>query len=144
MRARVSLLACLAVTVVAMAVPASASAQRQEGLVNVNVSDNVVQVPIGVAANVCGVSAAVLAQMVTGPVDCTTTVDTNAVSASPGGGGGNARQEGLINLNIEDNVLQVPIGVAANICGVGVGVLSQQVILPVTCEARTRPRAQNN
>ena len=55
----------------AMAVPASAPAQPlvTGGLVNVTLSDvvdvnnnNVIaQVPIGVAANVCGVSAAVLA-----------------------------------------------------------------------------------
>ena len=53
---------------------ASLSAQQQEGLVNVNVSDNeileelnlsapiTVQAPIGVAANVCEVNANVLAE----------------------------------------------------------------------------------
>ena len=57
--------------------PAIAQQTRQEGLVNVNVanvlndlnvdvSNNTVQVPIGVAANVCGVNANVLAQQATG------------------------------------------------------------------------------
>ncbi len=70
----------------AVAVPASA---QQSGLVNVNVSNvlnnldldllnnslnnNTVQVPIGVAANVCGVNANVLAaqRKSGGPVTCT-------------------------------------------------------------------------
>lgn len=60
----------------ALAFPAAASAQQQEGLINVTVSaDNTdvlnelqlsapinVQVPIGIAANVCGIDANLLAQ----------------------------------------------------------------------------------
>ncbi len=39
----------------------SALAQtEQDGLVNINVEDNVVQVPVSVAAEVCGIDAAVL------------------------------------------------------------------------------------
>ena len=78
------LIAAAAVSI--LAVPAAA---QQSGLVNVNVSDvlnnldldllnnslnnNTVQVPIGVAANVCGVNANVLAgQRKSGdPVTCT-------------------------------------------------------------------------
>lgn len=41
---------------------APALATTQKGLVNVNVEDVAVQVPIGVAANVCGVDANILAQ----------------------------------------------------------------------------------
>ena len=65
----------LALAIVFSLVLTPALAQRQEGLVNVNVSNvlndlnisdnlnnNTVQVPIGVAANVCGVNANVLAQ----------------------------------------------------------------------------------
>ena len=80
------------------AVSAPAMAQQQSGLVNVNVgdvavdlnriiSDNninvqapigaIVQVPIGVAANVCNVSAAVLArQDAAGDAACTATNQT--------------------------------------------------------------------
>jgi hypothetical protein len=56
------------------------AAQQQEGLVNVNVTDVgvVVQVPIGIAANVCGVNAAVLAEQLPGDVEC----DADAQSAA--------------------------------------------------------------
>src|SRR3712207_2507458 len=56
----------------------SALAQQQEGLVNVaiDVEDNVVQVPIGIAAQVCGIDAAVLAQQEnTDDAVCTITQD---------------------------------------------------------------------
>jgi len=62
----------------AAAAPSGASPVITGGLVNVTVTDVVshnttnVQIPIGVAANVCGVAANVLAQRTsTGPVDCT-------------------------------------------------------------------------
>jgi hypothetical protein len=66
-RTRVVAVASAAALSVALAAPASA---QQAGLVNVEISDVldvtgnaiVVQVPIGVAANVCGVNVAVLAQ----------------------------------------------------------------------------------
>ena len=41
--------------------PAGAAQQNQNGLVNVAVQNVAVQVPIGVAANVCGINAAVIA-----------------------------------------------------------------------------------
>jgi hypothetical protein len=49
-----------------------AAAQQQEGLINVNVTDVgvVAQVPIGIAANVCGVNANVLAEQLPGDVEC--------------------------------------------------------------------------
>ena len=51
----------LAVAAVLAAAPAASAQPRQEGLVNVNVEDVVLQVPIGVAANVCNLDVAVLA-----------------------------------------------------------------------------------
>jgi len=53
-----------------------ASAQPQRGLVNVLIEDVNVQVPIGVAANVCGVSVAVLAALPPGAqfTDCDSAV----------------------------------------------------------------------
>jgi len=60
------------------AIPALAQPVFTGGLINVNVTDVVtleevaVQVPIGVAANVCGLSVGVLAELAEqGPVDCT-------------------------------------------------------------------------
>jgi hypothetical protein len=63
---------------------APALAQQQEGLVNVNVSDvdvgviANVQVPVAIAANVCGVAVNVLAEQLPGDVEC----EANAESAA--------------------------------------------------------------
>jgi 2-keto-4-pentenoate hydratase len=72
-----AVLATAAVSLGLVAGPAAAQ-PRQEGLVNVNITDVLtnnevaVQIPIGVAANVCGVQANVLAQGgLQEPVDCT-------------------------------------------------------------------------
>lgn len=123
---------------------ASASAQtNQEGLVNVAVTDNTVQIPIGVAANICGVSAAVLSQQIdTGTVDCDALANATAFSMGNGGGGG-AQQNGLVNVAITDNTIQIPVSAAANICGVGVSVLSEFVdTSDVACTARSRGSAR--
>jgi hypothetical protein len=60
------------------AAPANAAPVVTGGLVNVTITDVLsgdqinAQIPIGVAANVCGVAANVLAQRtLTAPVDCT-------------------------------------------------------------------------
>src|SRR4051812_4312494 len=55
MRIRV-LLALTAAVLAGLVATVSASAAHQNGLVNVAVVDNTVQIPIGVAANVCGVA----------------------------------------------------------------------------------------
>ncbi|MGY1697003.1 MULTISPECIES: hypothetical protein [unclassified Geodermatophilus] len=55
---------------VALAAPASAQPVFTGGLVNVNIEDVNVQIPIGVAANVCGVSVAVIAEVQPAPFDC--------------------------------------------------------------------------
>jgi hypothetical protein len=72
----------------AMAQPVTGGPVVSGGLVNVNVSDidlgviANVQVPIGIAANVCGVQAAVLAQDFAqdGEAECDATVDQAAES----------------------------------------------------------------
>src|SRR4051812_7799321 len=113
-----------------------ASAAHQNGLVNVAVVDNTVQIPIGVAANVCGVAVNVLAEgTLTIPVDCTAISGATATGpGSTGGGGGN--QSGLVNLYVANNTIQVPIGIAANICGVSANVLATFTgVGPVSCDA---------
>ena len=80
----------MALTVAMLAMPASAQpVVIGGGLVNVNVSGNTIQVPIGVAANVCDVNAAVLVQEFedNGTADCDATVESIA-SRGPGQGGG--------------------------------------------------------
>jgi hypothetical protein len=61
---------------------------RQEGLVNVLVSDVLVQVPVSVAANVCDVNVAILATVLDQAHACTATADA-AATPGPGPGGGN-------------------------------------------------------
>jgi len=135
-RARLSVFATAA-TLSLGAAAGPAEAAPQDGLVNVNVVGNTVQVPIGIAANVCGVQANVLAAAnLASPVNCTSMADATATRSGGGGSGGGGRQSGLINLNITDNVIQVPVGVAANICGVQANILAAgNVAGPVTCDA---------
>ena len=115
--------ALIAMLTVVAASPASAQT-RQQGLVNVAVTDTTVQVPIALAANICGVAVNVLATAANlGDVDCTAT--GVAVAEDQGGNGNNnVRQNGLINLAITNTTIQVPVAVAANVCGLAVNVLA--------------------
>jgi len=124
MKVRVTL-AALAATLVALVATAAAGAQNQSGLVNVAVVNNTVQVPIGIAANVCGVSVDVLTQgILTGDTACHAVSGATATFAGGHGGGGGS-QQGLINLFVANNTIQVPVGLAANICGISAAVLAQ-------------------
>jgi hypothetical protein len=122
----------LALAVLTTAVPgfiatSSAVAQQQSGLVNVAVVDNIVQIPIGIAANVCDVSVNVLAQATsTNPVTCTAVAGATATSTG-NTGSGTGVQQGLVNIYVANNTIQVPVGIAANICGVAANVLAQNV-----------------
>ena len=131
-------MAAFAAAVSCLAGVSAASAQpQQNGLVNVAVVDNTVQIPIGVAANVCDVAVNVLATAtVTSPADCTAVAPATAFSTGGGGGGGGGSQSGLVNLWVSDNTIQVPIGIAANICDVAVNVLAQGTATgPAECAA---------
>lgn len=120
----------------ALAGPASAANNvDQQGLVNLALTDTTVQLPIAIAANVCGVAVNVLAnQTGAAPVDCTATGTTEAQRAE--GGPNNTRQRGLVNVAVTDTTIQVPIAIAANVCGVTVNALSTATAAaPVTCTA---------
>lgn len=128
-RRNARLTALLAVSILAVGVAAApASAQTQQrGLVNVAVVDNTVQIPIGVAANVCEVQVGVLASALQqGPTPCTAVAGATATAPAPGPDG-TTRQNGLVNLAVTDNTIQVPVGIAANICGVQAGILATQL-----------------
>src|SRR3954462_3851107 len=129
-------LAALVAAVSCLAVASTAGAQPQSGLVNVAVVNNTVQIPIGVAANVCDVSVNVLAAgTLTSPADCNAVAGAPAYSTGDGGGGGGS-QHGLINLEVSNNTIQVPVAVAANLCDIAVNVLAQAVATgPASCNA---------
>jgi len=108
---------------------------QQEGLVNLNVDNVTVQIPVAVAADICGVSVDVLANgIVQGPVDC----DSGAIALADDDGEPSdpVDQDGLINVNITNVDVQVPVTVAANVCGLTVNVLAAALLAgPVTCDA---------
>lgn len=113
----------------------------QEGLVNVNLTDVTAQIPIAVAANVCDLNVAVLVDELTdGSAPCTASADPDAVVETEDGGP--VSQRGLVNVNVTDLVVQVPIGVAANVCDVNVGVLVGQLRdAAADCDATATPDA---
>src|SRR5688572_29798984 len=45
------------------------------------------------------------------------------------------RQEGLVNVAVEDVIVQVPVAVAANVCDVNVAVLAEVADDAAACEA---------
>ena len=116
------------------AVPAGAQG-NQEGLVNVYAEDTTVQIPIGIAANVCGVTVNALSSLVAqAPVDCE--AEGVSIADDPDSSSGGPRQRGLINVALVDTTVQVPVSVAANICGVAVNVLATAAAQgPVDCDA---------
>jgi hypothetical protein len=136
MKIRLTMAAFVAAVSCLAGVTAASAQPHQSGLVNVAVVDNTVQIPIGVAANVCDVAVNILATAtVTSPADCTAVAPATAFSTGGGGGGGGS-QSGLVNLWVSNNTIQVPIGIAANICDVAVNVLAQGTATgPAECDA---------
>src|SRR5947208_2879103 len=106
----------------------AASAQtHQNGLVNLNLDNITVQVPIGVAANVCDVNVAVLANLVDlgQATPCTALANTDASAVTVGAPSpGSTTQNGLVNVNLSNITVQVPIAAAVNICDVNAAVLA--------------------
>ena len=139
LRAVTVLAACIASSAL-IAAPASAQNQQQ-GLVNVAVEDVIVQVPVAVAANVCDVNVAVLAEVADDAAACEATADSTA-TAGPNSNGPPTRQDGLVNVLLDDVLVQVPVSVAANICDVNVAVLAQLDDAAEACEATADAAAQ--
>lgn len=143
MRAAVAALACAVALLVGTATGIGAQRNDQGGLVNVNLQDLQlvipvsVAVPVGIAANVCDVNVATLRER---GARCTAENNSFALSRaiadatldSGGGGGGRNTQNGLVNVNVQDLQLvvpvsvAVPIGVAANVCDVNVLTIREQ------------------
>jgi len=130
---------------IGLVAPATAGPNRanQDGLVNLALQDTTVQVPVALAANICGVAVNVLATATAvAPVDCM--AEGVSIAQGPGdGGANNARQSGLVNVAVQDTTVQVPIAIAANICGVSVNLLSGLTFVgPTTCDALADAAAQ--
>jgi acyl-CoA hydrolase len=119
----------------ALVAPVSAGNQAGNSLVNVQVSDTTIAVPIALAANLCDIDVNVLARQADiGRTTCTATAES--VATPGGGGGGNKAGDSLVNVQIDDLEVLLPIGVAANICDVNANVLAAQLDLgPTTCDA---------
>ena len=111
--------------------------QAGDTLVNVQISDVTVLVPVGVAANLCDVNANVLAEQARADgATCEATAESIATPGQGGGGGGNQAGNSLVNVQIDDLTVEIPIAIAANICDVNVNILAQQLRLGgATCEA---------
>lgn len=143
-RTRRPLVAVAAASVLALGVSAApASAQTtQNGLVNVSLTDTNVQVPVAVAATVCGVQANVIAtNNFGGNALCNS---TSRSTANNGGGGGPTTQQGLVNVSLTDTNIQAPIGIAADVCGVQANVIAAGTFGGnAVCNSIARPNAQN-
>jgi hypothetical protein len=142
----------LATAGLVLSVAVSPALAQQEGLVNVNVEGVAVQVPVGIAAQVCGVDANVLADQFVGTenvvcdIDQQTAAQHNIGPQGQGGGQGGGQQEGLVNVNVEDVTVQVPIGVAAQVCGIDANVIAEQFVGSenVVCDIDQETAAQHN
>jgi hypothetical protein len=114
-----------------MATEASAQHEAGDSLVNVQIGDITALVPVGVAANVCDVNANVLAEQARlGDATCTATAESIATPGQGngnGGGGGHQAGNSLVNVQIGDVTIMLPIALAANVCDVNVNVLAGQL-----------------
>lgn len=131
-------LAATALMVLAGAGAAGAQNTAGDSLINVQISDVEVLVPIGVAANLCDINANILAEQDrTAGADCEATAETIATPGDgSGNGGGNTAGDSLVNVQIDDLTVALPIAIAANVCDVNINVLAQQLRLgEATCTA---------
>jgi len=152
-------LVCALTLLAGTASAAFAQPNNQTGLINVNLEDVLVQapvsvaVPIGVALNACGINILALQE---GDNNCTATNNSFALSRAVadaalgmdgGNGGGANNQTGLVNVNITDLTLQIPvsvalpIGIAANVCGVNV---ASGQLADNECDAENTSEAMSN
>jgi hypothetical protein len=145
MKIRLTMAAFVAAVSCLGAASAATAQTTQNGLVNLNLSDITVQVPIGVAANVCDVNVAVIANLVdTGAADtCTAVARATAQPVTVGSPTpGATTQNGLVNVNVSDVLIQVPIAAAVNICDVNAAVLaSLSDVAGASCDAKSHSHA---
>ena len=121
------LVACT--TLVAGVLPATAANNRAgDSLVNVQVGDITILVPVSVAANLCDIDVNVLAEQVeTGDTNCDATAESIATPGDGSAGSTNRGGNSLVNVQIGDITALIPIAVAANVCDVAVNILAGQL-----------------
>jgi hypothetical protein len=126
----------LALTV-AMVAPAAAQNRAGDSLVNVQISDVTIAVPIAIAANLCDIDVNVLAtQTDVGRTTCTADATSIATPGTGGGHGGNRAGDSLVNVQVSDLTVLLPVGIAANVCDVNANVLAEQLeVGRATCDA---------
>lgn len=123
---------------IALVAPVAAANRAGDSLVNVQISDVTILVPIAIAANICDVNVNVLAeQLDAGDATCTATAESIATPGTGDGGrGGNQAGNSLVNVQVDDLTVLLPVAVAANVCDVNVNVLAAQLRLgEATCDA---------
>jgi hypothetical protein len=117
--------------------------QAGDTLVNVQISDVFVAVPVAIAANLCDINVNVLARQVDlGDTDCDATAESMASPGWNSGNGGNQAGNSLVNVQIDDLAIVVPISLAANLCDIGVNVLAVDIgVGEATCTASAQSLA---
>jgi hypothetical protein len=80
MRRIIATLATMVMVTIAAAAPALA---QQTGLVNVEIGDVIVAVPVAVAANICGVDANIIATQFVGTERTVCEADADAIALVP-------------------------------------------------------------
>ena len=122
---------------IALVGPVAAANRAGDSLVNVQISDVTIAVPVALAANLCDINVNVLAQQGdVGPTTCEATAESIATPGTGDGRGGNQAGDSLVNVQVDDLAVLLPIGIAANVCDVDVNVLTAQLALgQATCEA---------
>lgn len=77
-----------------------------------------------------------------GGAECTAT-STSTATPGQSGGGGNQAGNSLVNVQLADTTVAIPIAVAANICDVNVNALIAQQVRDggATCEATSNANA---
>ena len=119
---------------------------------NLSVDGNTVQVPVSVAANVCDIAVDVLSADLWAAGETVCEIDqqtaaTNDIAGyedTPGQGGGN--HNGLVNVSVDGNTVQVPIGVASTCKASPVNVLARDFTGSdsTACEIDQETAAANN
>ena len=111
--------------------------QAGDSLVNVQVSDLTVLVPVALAANLCDINVNILAaQADLGDATCTATAESQASPGWNQGKGGNKAGSSLINVQLDNVFVAVPIALALNICDLDVNLLARQFAAgDTTCDA---------